>query len=291
MDRKTMLKRLDSIKDLPTLPMIAVEVNKLMQDDNVTIEKLSDILSNDQAIVSKILRLVNSAFFGLRSRVNNIPEAVVLLGFSAIRNLVVSVSLIKSFPVKQSTKFFDITDFWKHSIAVAMISKEISVKTNQSTADECFLGGLLHDIGKVVLYQFFPELFQEIWKTVQTEELFFYEAEKIKHSYNHARIGGYLARRWQLPKGIIETISSHHSPPEQSGEDGSLMLIVHGANTIANTYMKEKVDKRYLTTLSPRAAKMIKPVILDINNWFPQTVKEIHEAWDFFMNDAGKAEA
>lgn len=63
------------------------------------------------------------------------------------------------------------------------------------------------------------------------------------------------------------------------------MLIVHGANTIANTYMKEKVDKRYLTTLSPGAAKMIKPVILDINNWFPQTVTEIQQAWDFFMDD------
>jgi putative nucleotidyltransferase with HDIG domain len=280
-----MLKRLDAVKDLPTLPMIAVEVNKMLQDDNVTIEKLSEILSNDQAIVSKILRLVNSAFFGLRSRVNNIPEAVVLLGFSAIRNLVVSVSVIKSLKVNRETQFFDITGFWKHSIAVAMISKEISVKTNQSTADECFLGGLLHDIGKVVLYQFFPELFQEIWKIVQTEEVFFHEAERRMHSYNHARIGGYLARRWQLPKCISETIISHHSPPEQGAEDTDLMLIVHGANTIANTYMKEKVDKRYLTTLSPGAAKMIKPVILDINNWFPQTVTEIQQAWDFFMDD------
>ena len=114
MDSKTILKKLDRIDDLPTLPAIALEVNKMLQDYDTSIRTLSEKIEKDQAMVVKILKLVNSAFFGLRSKVSNIPNAVVLLGFNTVRNAVVTVSIMDAFKTKEVSNGFAMADFWKH---------------------------------------------------------------------------------------------------------------------------------------------------------------------------------
>ena len=129
MKESNILKRLDLIEDLPTLPAVAMEVNKMLLDYDTTISKLSDIIEKDQAMVSKILKLVNSSFFGLRGKISSISHAIVVLGFNTIRNAVVSISIIDAFTVKESLDGFDITNFWKHSLSVAVTSKYLAEKT------------------------------------------------------------------------------------------------------------------------------------------------------------------
>ncbi|MBT8359115.1 MAG: HDOD domain-containing protein, partial [Deltaproteobacteria bacterium] len=199
MDSKTMMKKLERIEDLPTLPTILFEVNTLLEDINTSAKKLSDTIENDQSMVVKILKLVNSSFYGLRSRVSDISNAVVLLGFNTVRNSVISVSIIEAFSVKNDLDGFDIKEFWKHSIAVAVTSKRLAEKCRVEAPDNCFVAGLLHDIGKLVLSQYFQDLFTRVWITAQKENLDFYEAEKKEISVKHPMIGSLLAKRWQFP--------------------------------------------------------------------------------------------
>ena len=188
MDAQTFLKKLDSIPDIPTLPNIVIKVNKLLQDYETSIKELSKIIEKDQAMVTKILRLVNSTFYGFRSKITNIPHAVIALGFNTIRNAVVSVSIIKIFSGEKTFEGFEIKDFWKHSIGVAVVSRYLSEETRLDSPDNCFVVGLLHDIGKVILSQHFTELFDLVWKSLKEEKLSFYEAEQKLMPVNHAQI-------------------------------------------------------------------------------------------------------
>ena len=211
MDAQEFLKKLDSISDIPTLPNIVIEVNKLLQDYDTSIKKLGKLIEKDQAMVTKILRLVNSAFYGFRSKIRNIPHAVIVLGFNTIRNAVVSVSIIKAFPEEKTLGGFEIADFWKHSIGVAVTSRYLAEQTKLDSPDDCFVVGLLHDIGKVILSQHFTEHFDLVRKSVKEEGLSFFEAEQKLLPVDHAQIGGHLAKKWQFPVSLIDALTYHHA--------------------------------------------------------------------------------
>jgi HD-like signal output (HDOD) protein len=126
MDENQFLEKLNRIKNIPTLPSVVFELNRLLQDPDTTIARISQAIEKDQATALKILKLVNSAFYGFKSKVSDVRSAVIMLGFNAVRNAIVSVSVIEAFGNKIKLQDFDMTDFWKHSLAVAVTSKSIS---------------------------------------------------------------------------------------------------------------------------------------------------------------------
>jgi len=282
MEATTILKRLDRIEDLPTLPAIAMEVNKMLTDYDTTINSLSRTIEKDQAMVSKILKLVNSAFFGLGGKVSNISHAIVVLGFNTIRNAVVSISIIDTLSVKEDLDGFDITDFWKHSLAVAVISKYLAEKTGSHSADDCFVSGLLHDMGKIVLLQHFKDLFQKVWLAVKENHLSFYEAEKNQIPIDHARIGGHLAKKWQLPMAMIDAIRYHHNV-KQHVNDPHLLMIIHAADVIVNTYAKDSENGLELSDIHPGVLTMMENQLNTISDWYPDVLLEIESACNFFL--------
>ena len=280
MDTKDLKRKLDKIDNLPTLPTIALEVNKLLQDYNTSIKKLSTIIENDQAIAAKILKLVNSAFFGLRSKVGNIPHAIILLGFNTVRNAVLSVSVIKLISEISDMEDFRINDFWTHSISVAVTSKQIAQTTCLHNPDDCFIGGLLHDIGKLILVNNLESLFTEVWKLKREENLSFYEAEKKVGSMNHAQIGSYLTAKWKLPNYLSDAIARHHSLSDMA-VDVNLLKIIYSANIIINntpifeagTYDQLDLPVDIITKIKDRQVA---------NEWFKNLSAEIDEACHFF---------
>lgn len=282
MEANIILKKLDRIEDLPTLPAVAMEVNKMLLDYDTTIDKLSDTIEKDQAMVSKILKLVNSAFFGLRGKISNISHAIVVLGFNTIRNAVVSISIIDAFSVKEGLDGFDITDFWKHSLAVAVTSKYLSEKTGIHPADDCFVAGLLHDMGKIVLLQHFKDLFQKVWQAVKENNLSFYEAEKREIPVDHARIGGHLARKWQLPTALVDAIQYHHAV-RPNADDQHLLIIIHAADIIVNAYAKDSKDNLELSGIHPDVLTIMESQFDIISDWYPDVLLEIESACKFFL--------
>jgi putative nucleotidyltransferase with HDIG domain len=287
MNSDIILKKLNRIDELPTLPTIALEVNKMLQDYETSISRLTQLIEKDQSIASKILKLSNSTFYGSGRKINNISNAAVMIGFNTIRNIVVSISVIKAFTSPKNLAGFDISDFWKHSVAVAMVSKELGEQFGYPQPDDCFLAGLLHDVGKLVLSQFFQDHFKKIWTTARDVNISFYQAEKNGMSIDHADIGGYLAKRWQLPAELVDTIQYHHTMNE-SAINHKLLTIVYTANILVNTYKNNTAGKSILHSLHPDAIALLKPQIESSPEWFPQMSEDIEAACNFFIEKRDK---
>ncbi|MBN1843866.1 MAG: HDOD domain-containing protein [Deltaproteobacteria bacterium] len=284
MDKEAFLKKLDNIPNLPTLPVIAFKVNKMLQDDDVSIRMLSETIEKDQAMVSKILKLVNSAFYGFRSKINTISHAITILGLSTIRNAIVSIAVVDAFSGKEAFEGFDITDFWKHSVAVAVTGRHMAEKTRLSAPDEAFVAGILHDVGKVVLAQYFQEPFGQLLTCVRDDGLSFYEAEKKLLPADHAQIGGRLVKKWQLPASLVETITYHHAVMK-SAINVNPIMVVHASDYVVNNYKTDSQDGLELSGLFPEAAKIMAAELKALPDWFPAVATEIEQACDFFIED------
>lgn len=289
MDIDAFLKKLESIKDLPTLPVIALQVNRMLMDPDTTVPALSETIKKDQAIVSKLLKLVNSAFYGARSQVGTVHEAVVRLGFNSVRNIVISVSVFDVFAINQEQSGgFNIEDFWKHSVGVAMISKYLSEQTGFQDPDDCFVSGLLHDIGLIVLVQYFPEIVDQMMTRVREDRISIYEAEKAFLSIRHNKIGELMARKWQLPAGICDTLKYHHLPIRRA-VNPELLTLVHVADIIYGRFAISSINPQkdnrvpILSAVSAEAAKKIDKQFRYAEDWFPDLYEHITDACRFFM--------
>jgi len=285
------LKRFDNIKDLPSLPAIVMKVNQMLDDPYTTIDTLSAVIEKDQAIVSKMLVLVNSAFFGLREEVSSVKEAAIVLGFDAIRNIIVSLSTFKTLNNIAKDKLcdqFKMEAFWQHSIGVAVLSKYLSDRSKTGDPEKCFVSGLLHDMGKLLTAYYFVDEFKKVCELARTENLIYRDAERKAVPAFHYEIGYFLAKKWKLPIPLANTIYSHHGIQAGSStfEEN---IIVNTADGIINSYIPDflnnnkspgKIIGRYF---EPSAHKKMRLWIESSSKWFPEVKIMIHDASKFFM--------
>ena len=283
MDTETVLKKLEQIEDIPTLPTIVFELNELLQNPDTPITEITDVIEKDQSMSLKILKLVNSAFYGVQSKVADIGNAIILLGFSTVRNAILSLSVISAFKGKNSLEGFDITDFWKHSLAVAVTSKSLAQKTRKESPDSCFVAGLLHDIGKVIMAQYFQELFEKVWTAARQDTLSFYDAEKKVSDIDHSGIGAHLAEKWQLSSNFINTIKCHHD--FQTEIDGyNLLLIIYLSNIIVNSYNEDPECNVDISAMHPAAVKFMMDQIENLQDFYSGLTSDIESAYGFFLD-------
>ena len=283
MNAEAILKHLDHIEDIPTLPTIVFELNELLQDPDTPITEITDVIEKDQAMSLKILKLVNSAFYGFQSKVDDIANAIILLGFNTVRNAILSLSVISAFNDKNSLEGFDITDFWKHSLAVAVISKSLAQKTRKGSPDGCFVAGLLHDIGKVIMAQYFQELFGKVWTAARQDTLSFYDAEKKVSDIDHGSIGAHLAEKWKLSSDFINTIKWHHEfQPEIEGVN--LLLIIYLSNIIVNSYNEDPECNVDISGMHPAAVSFMMDQIENMQDFYSGLTAEIESAYAFFLD-------
>jgi putative nucleotidyltransferase with HDIG domain len=285
MDETQIYEKLDKIKEIPTLPAIVFELNQHLQNPETSIARVSETIEKDQAMAIKILKLVNSAFYGFRSKISDIKNAVVLLGFNAVRNAIVSVSVIDALPKTLLFQDFEMIDFWKHSLAVAVASKSIAQKAGVDSPDNCFVGGLLHDVGKVIMAQYFKDDFVKVWTRMQNEYLPFYEAEQQELPVDHTQIGAYLADRWQLPRGLTDAIRWHHDFQPQNGNAG-FMINIHLADILVNSYAENPDCTLDMGAMHPEVVKFLMAQIEDSSDWYASLTGEIESAQTFFLEEA-----
>jgi putative nucleotidyltransferase with HDIG domain len=281
MNRQQMIKKVESLSTLPTLPVVAMELNRMLQDAETPIEQLVELLERDQSMALKILRLVNSSFFGFKSRVTSLRHAVTLLGYSTVQSAVVTVSVIDALKMKIGLKQFDISTFWSHSIAVAVMGRHLATRTKLVPAEEAFTAGLLHDIGKVVLVKEFPEIFVRILETRAADRVTFYEAERALDSWPHTRIGSHLAKRWMLPAVLVDTIHHHHYRAG-SAADSPMANLIGVADILANIMEGNPGYRLEGENLPPSIKDPMVRVLKDSANWFPEVKTEIVNAGNFF---------
>ncbi len=228
-----MTKIIATIGELPTSPAVVSTVMGLTADLNTEIDKLSRVLSGDPALTAKVLRLSNSPFYGRARSVASLNEAVLILGFHTIRSLVVASSTYSLFGRKSGNETAGI--LWDHSLATAMAARIIAQRIRHKQIEECFIVGLLHDIGKLILLQKMPTPYQEIVKQVKADHLDFNLLEEQKLGFTHSALGAVILSLWNFPPALVDTVANHHSNEAFVSEDGnvSLVAIVSFANELA----------------------------------------------------------
>ena len=284
MDESQIYKQLDRIKEIPTLPTIVFELNQHLQNPETSIAKVSETIEKDQAMALKILKLVNSAFYGFRSKVSDVKNAVVLMGFNAVHNAIISVSVVNALPKTLLFQDFEMIEFWKHSLAVAVTSKNIAQTSGVESPDNCFVGGLLHDVGKVIMAQNFTEEFVKVWTLMQNEYLSFYEAEQRELPIDHTKIGAYLADRWQLPQGLTDAIRWHHDFQPDNGSTG-FMMNIHLADILVNSYEENPDCTIDMGAMHPEVVKFLMAQMENSSDWYANLSDEIEKAHAFFLED------
>ncbi len=276
------LKKLDAIENLPSLPSIVFEVNRMLKDSDVSVEEISQTIKKDQSMVPRILKLVNSAFFGLKSKISSLDRAIIILGYNTVRNALVAVSVIDAFNNKKALQGFDIKDFWIHSISVAVTGKYLAARIGSSDPEDVFTGGLLHDIGRIVLYQFFPDLFKQVWNALKEQNISFFEAEQKEINITHARIGAHLAKKWQLPDNLVDIISHHHKV-EKSQFDKDMVMIIHMADLFVHGFMTDPNPDFDASLSTADAQWVIENKISPVSEWLPEIKDDIQEACQIFI--------
>lgn len=200
-------------KQIPTVPAIYLKFSKMIEESSVASNKeIADLITKDPAMVVKILKLSNSALYARRSEITSLTSAVTLLGIETLKNLILKISLVRAFKFDdKELPEFNISTFWEHSLATAYFAPLIVKKMKIPPNDNYYIGGLLHDIGKLVIFQFYPEKFKEIILTQVKENVRDTEAEETVFGVNHCDIGGYFAEQWKFKKEIVDVIKNHHN--------------------------------------------------------------------------------
>ncbi|MCP4690204.1 MAG: HDOD domain-containing protein, partial [Desulfobacterales bacterium] len=214
-----------------TLPRTVMKITELVNNPKSSARALAGVLTDDQVLTARLLRLVNSSFYGFPHKVSTVTNAIVLLGFDAIRNLLLTTSVFDVFSQKNPEESALQEKMWDHSLGCAVGAKIIGGFLRHDKLEELFVAGLLHDIGKTVEMLFFPDEYVKIAAMVEESNILMVTAEEEVLGYNHTLIGKLLAGRWNLPAKLITAIANHHRP-EIAGQHRTEAAVVHLADIL-----------------------------------------------------------
>lgn len=208
-DLQKVIARID---DLPTLPRTVLRITELINDPKSSAEDLARIITDDQVLTARLLKLVNSSFYGFPQRIATVTNAIVLLGFDAIRSLLLTTSVFDLFASRNKRSKQVQEKFWDHSLGCAVGAKVIGNHLRHDKIEELFVSGLLHDIGKIIEMLFLPDEFAEVVTIIDKKNTLMITAERQVLGYSHAEIGKLLAGKWNLPVKLEQVIAHHHQP-------------------------------------------------------------------------------
>jgi putative nucleotidyltransferase with HDIG domain len=238
-DRDQVVARsVQQISHIATLPEVTLKIIELVEDPSSTAQDLHSVISNDPALGSRILKVVNSAFYGLPGQIGSINRAIVLLGLNAVKNIAIAASLAKLYRGGQLCPSFSAKDLWTHSIATAACSKLIADVIKLGLPDEAFLGGLIHDIGIMVEMQADRQKLIEVINAlnvdnegVPTRNML--DEETRVFGANHQDFGRGLCEKWKFPKSFSYVTGSHHAPLELPAQHRTLACVVYVADRVS----------------------------------------------------------
>ena len=201
-----------AVADLPAMPASITEVIAACDDHDMTVGQLSQVILRDQSLTANILKLANSSFYGHSRRVTTVTEAVVMLGFSAIKSLAISSHTARLLSGGLPGYGLQQGELWRHSISVAFTARRLAVEVKLAPVEEAFVAGLLHDIGKTILSSYMEHAFDEVTRIAQDRRIPFHDVEAELLGFDHAELGAQIAVAWSFPPELEEAIRFHHSP-------------------------------------------------------------------------------
>ncbi|MCG3178046.1 MAG: hypothetical protein BIFFINMI_00369 [Phycisphaerae bacterium] len=238
-------RALDRLGEISTLPEVTLKIIETVEDPDSTARDLHEIVTHDLALSARILRVVNSAFYGLPGQIASIDRAIVLLGLNAVKNIAIAASLSRVFRGGRISRRWTARDLWVHSLAVGSASKMIIERLKMALPDEAFVAGLIHDMGLVVMLQCDPQRMQELMRGVELAQDhagenpdkaamadLFVATEARLFGASHEAFGGGLARRWKFPRSFQYVTGCHHRPSLLANDNRLLTQVVHTADAL-----------------------------------------------------------
>jgi HD-like signal output (HDOD) protein len=273
MDPKTLVKDLDH---LVSLPDICIRVNQLMGSGNYSSSQVADIISQDVDISARLLRVVNSSFFGLPAKIETLSRAITIVGADELRNLVMAATAMRTF-TGIPKQLVDMTEYWQHSVTTGVIAQSLAKHCNVLHNERLFVMGLMHDVGRLVIYLTLPEKATDILFITGGDNWILAQTESEILGFTHLDVGAELMHAWDLPESFA-AVAGNHNHPQQAGEYQLETSLVHIAKAIANGEMVGLTIKEMLWAINPFAWKMtgLSPEI--VSPMIDEMVTKSHEA-------------
>ena len=223
---KTRIMR--TLEDLPPMHEVVMKAQEIMADPNSDIGDLATIIERDQSIAIRILKLINSAHYGLSGKVSSIKQACSLLGLRALQEVIITAAVSKVLERELKGYEFESGELWLHSVATGFCSRILAEKKNRELANDAYTGGLLHDVGKIILDPYVLERKAAFDDFMKDETKMVLDAEKAILGFDHAEIASDICRKWHIPENVTLAIQYHHYPSLSEGSE--LAHIVHAAD-------------------------------------------------------------
>lgn len=225
-------KAIAKVTEISSLPEVTTKIIAVVEDPKSTAQDMHDIVKNDPALAAKVLKVVNSAFYGLPTQISSLDRAIVMLGLSAVKNLAMAASLARMFKPGQLSENFDARDLWKHCVAVGTCARLLAEHAG-GNAEDAFVGGMVHDMGLLIEYQLFPDQLKAVVQRVEQDKtLDFCSIEREVIGADHQAFGNHMANKWKFPPGLRACIAFHHNTDTLKSEHRRVVGIIRLADMI-----------------------------------------------------------
>lgn len=278
---------LDQVKQLSTLPGMTLKIVGLVEDPDSTASDLHEVVASDPVLGTRILKVVNSAFYGLSGEVSTLQRAIVLLGLNAVKNIAIAASLSKLFRGGRLTKDFDARQLWSHAVVTAAAGRLISKKIDMHQDEEAFLAGLIHNIGILVEMQIHREmLIKAVTEVNQGQQRSLRLAEQQHIGADHQAFGQALCRRWKFPETLQLACGRHHDEEVWQHEVGRIAAVTHVADVLASCLLKERTCGAESYELNPDLMDTLKLTESSVDELMSELPKAREEATALFAEAA-----
>ncbi len=275
----------DNVKRLPTLPGVAVRILEVFKKEDFSLKELSDLIATDPPLTLRVLKAVNSPFYGLKTRIESVGQAITFLGINSVKNLSLSFSLIRAFSSRKKS-VFNYPQFWKDSLVGAVSAKLLAEKIDKRHCESAFLIGLLQNIGSLILAENFPQAYGQALQSSKSQGLPLIEVETQSLGLDHMAVGQYVLDAWGLPETFSIPIGCHHAPDRQKepkGDISSLVQILHLSSLVIDLFGKSSAKVDY-SLLDNALLKQGLDKIVDKTQLFTmvfESIKAIFPIFDF----------
>lgn len=264
------------VDGVPSLPEAVSRVVSLVNAPDSSAAQVCEVVQKDIGLTARLLQVANSAYYSFPNRIGTLQLAVSLLGMTEVRNIVLSATVVRMFKSVKGGPFLSFRELWGHSVNCAVAARTIASQVANLDPEEAFVGGLLHDVGMVVLIDKLQEDLEKIVELAKKEEIPFVEAERRYWKHTHARIGAVLARKWKLPAAVVQATEQHHSFSSESASY-PLTAVVHLADSLCIERGDGYQLERTVEDENPQSWDVLDEEQEDIRAWLHELVLKDEE--------------
>ena len=241
--------------EVSSLPMIYYKINEAINRPNTSMADIGKIISDDTGLTARLLRLVNSTFYGFPKKIETITQALVIIGTKQLCDLAIATSIVDLF-AGIPKDFVSMESFWRHSIACGIAAKTIATFRRETNIERFLIAGILHDVGRFIIYKKIGDEARRALLRCKSDGTLLYVAEQEMIGFDHARLGGLLLKAWNLPPSLEETVTFHHQPQEAKLYPVDT-AVIHVADIIVNSLQWGSSGERYVPPLDERAWEIL----------------------------------